>query len=399
MTAWLLVPVALEMVNEKLTGRDLFRTLSGLPDAVEAREGKWRANGPFAHSILAGTVGALCLPLMIGIWRRHPRTAKIGLAACLTMVVTSSSSGPLMTLAADVLALGLWRWRHLTRQMRIAAVVGYLLLDLVMKSPPYFLMERIDLVGGSTGWYRAQLIKSAIAHLNEWWFAGTDYTRHWMDTGLIINDTDCDIVNYYIFQGVTGGLLLMGITIAFYWTGCRYAGRALQLRAGAPFDDRFLIWALGWQSICQRRDLHFCLLFRPVRYVSLFEPRGHRLYLCPCPGGSAWRHVAQFHPERARTRRKPGARPALAAGWRPCVLRRRSRCSRGMTSFCSLAPDASNCPGGGASVGKPSALGTGGVCRWGFPVAPASTGTNIAWQTDLSARNLSRKMTTICGIT
>ena len=245
MTAWLLVPVALEMVNEKLTGRNLFAVMNGLPAEVEVRDGKLRANGPFAHAILGGTVGALCLPLMIGIWRRHPRAAKIGLAACLTMIVTCNSSGPLMSLAAAGFALGLWRWRHLTRQMRIAAVVGYVLLALVMHDPPYFLMARIDLTGSSTGWYRAQLIRSCIAHLNEWWFAGTDYTRHWMETGLIINDTDCDIVNYYILQGVTGGLLLMGITIAFYWIGFRYVGRSLQLRAQAPFDDRFLIWALG----------------------------------------------------------------------------------------------------------------------------------------------------------
>jgi hypothetical protein len=242
--AFLLVPVALEMINEKRTGRNLFAVLSGIPDAVEVRDGKLRANGPFGHAILAGTVGALCLPLMIGIWRQHRRPAIIGLAACLTMVIASKSSGPLMSLVIAVFALLLWRWRHLTRQMRIAAVLGYILLGIVMKDPPYFLMARIDLTGSSTGWYRAQLIRSAFQHFDEWWFAGTDHTRHWMATGLIIED-QADIVNHFLAQGVNGGLLLMGITIGWFWIAFRYVGRSLQLRREGPFAERFLIWSLG----------------------------------------------------------------------------------------------------------------------------------------------------------
>ena len=107
--ALVLAPVALEMINELLTGHNLFAAFGGVPESVVVRGERLRAQGPFLHAILAGTVGAACLPLMIGIWRTHPRYAKVGLAACLVMVVTSASSGPLMSVIAGIFALVLWR--------------------------------------------------------------------------------------------------------------------------------------------------------------------------------------------------------------------------------------------------------------------------------------------------
>lgn len=244
-TAFLLVPVALEMVNEKRTGQNLFAFFGGVPEAVEVRDGKLRANGPFGHAILAGTVGAMCVPLMIGIWREHRLPAKIGLAACLAMVVASKSSGPLMSLAIGVFGLMLWRWRHLTRQMRIGAVIGYILLDLVMKDPAYFLIARIDLTGSSTGDHRAYLIQAAIRHLREWWLVGTDYTAHWMSLALQVDPDHCNVTNQYLYYGVWGGLPLMILFICALWVAFRYVGQSLRLRAGAPFAEQFLVWSLG----------------------------------------------------------------------------------------------------------------------------------------------------------
>jgi hypothetical protein len=245
MTAILLVPVAVEMACEQFTHRNLFAIFGGVGDGLSVRNGRLRSQGPFAISILAGTVGAACAPLMIGIWRKEPLIAKIGLAACLIIVVTSASSGPLMTLVFAALALVLWRWRHLTRKMRIAAVVGYILLDLVMKAPAYYLIARIDLVGGSSGWHRAALIEAAIKHLNGWWFAGTDYTRDWMPYGVSWSEDYSDITNHYLAQGVRGGLPLMLLFISILWCGFRNVGQTLRSLADAPFQDRFLVWSLG----------------------------------------------------------------------------------------------------------------------------------------------------------
>jgi hypothetical protein len=243
--AIVLVPLAIEMVNEKLTGRDLFYIFGDVTEQVLMRDGKYRATGPFGHAILAGTVGAVCAPLIIGIWARHRRAAVIGLVACLGIIIASTSSGPLMSLFIGVFALTLWKWRRLTRHMRMAAVIGYILLLFVMNDPPYFLMARIDLTGSSQGYHRAELIRSAFAHSGEWWFAGTDQTRHWMPYGVAFSEKSSDITNHYLNYGVWGGMPLMFLFICELWIGFRYVGRSLLLQGEAPFEERFLTWSLG----------------------------------------------------------------------------------------------------------------------------------------------------------
>jgi hypothetical protein len=243
-TAWLLVPVALEMIYEQVSHHNLFSLFGGVPDEPAIRNGRMRSQGPFAHAILAGTVGGVCIPLMIGIWRYHPLTARVGLAACSLIVVTSTSSGPLMTVISSLFALVVWRWRHWTRQMRIAAVVGYILLELVMKAPAYYLIARIPLIGGGA-YHRAAIIEAAVTHFGEWWFAGTDYTRHWMPYGVPWSPDHADITNHYIGQGVKGGLLLMLLFISLFWIGFRYVGRILRLWSNEPAKRRFLVWSLG----------------------------------------------------------------------------------------------------------------------------------------------------------
>jgi hypothetical protein len=243
--ALLLVPVALEMVYEQISHHNLFSIFGGIPEEPAVRNGRLRSQGPFAHSILAGTVGAVCIPLMISIWRYNAFQAGVGLGACLAIILTSASSGPLMSVIMGLFALMLWRWRHLTRQMRIAAVGGYILLDLVMKAPAYYLLARIDLTGSSSSYHRAALIEAALAHLAEWWWAGTDYTRHWIPSGVPWSPDHVDITNHYLAQGVRGGLLLMLLFISLLWIGFRYVGQLLRFLSCEPVRRQFLVWSLG----------------------------------------------------------------------------------------------------------------------------------------------------------
>ncbi|MGB9553516.1 MAG: O-antigen ligase family protein, partial [bacterium] len=241
--------VALEMLNEQFTHRNMFSFFGGVGETPAFREGHFRSQGPFRHSILAGTVGAVCFPLVVGIWRTNPLGAKLGVVACLMMVVTSFSSGPVMSLIWGILALIAWRWRDQTRKILVGAVVGYVFLDLIMKAPAYYLIARIDITGGSTGWHRAKLIESAIEHLSEWWLYGTDYTRHWMPTGVSWSPDHTDITNHYIQMGVLGGLPLMILFILGLWWGFKYVGqivRGEQIVQGSRNDEqKFLAWALG----------------------------------------------------------------------------------------------------------------------------------------------------------
>lgn len=244
--ALLMVPIAVEMTLEKFTGRNNFAIFGGVPDNVLIREGKLRAQGPFRHPILAGTVGATCIPLFVGILNRHRTVAMIGIAAAVVVVVTSASSGPVMSLLAGAFALGLWFVKYHVKTLRRCAVLLYVLLMFVMKQPPYFLISRIDISGGSTGWHRSFLIQQTIAYLPEWWLFGTDFTRHWMpNQGFASDPNHTDITNYYIGFGVEGGLLAMLLVMGMMAVAFRWVGQIHDERLAAQPEQSFMIWCLG----------------------------------------------------------------------------------------------------------------------------------------------------------
>jgi hypothetical protein len=238
-----LVPVAILMLLEKVYMDNFFAALGRITD-VATRAGHVRARGPFAHPILAGTVGATCFGMAVALWRRDRRYALSGLAAAAGMVYAATSTGPVLMATFIVAALCLWKLRGHVRQIRWLAVVGILALDLVMHDPVYFIIDRIDIAGGSQGWFRARLIQSAFEHLDEWWLVGTDYTRHWMATGITANEASTDITNHVLQMGVYGGLGLMITFVLILVLSFRNAGRAARSRALGR-DARFAAWALG----------------------------------------------------------------------------------------------------------------------------------------------------------
>lgn len=245
LTAFILVPVALEMIFEKATGKNLFSVFGGVSSEVVIREGKLRANGPFSHPILAGTVGATCIPLFLGIWKSNRLASIVGILAGLSMTVASGSSGPIMSAGVGIFAVMMWPLRAYTNLMRLAAVVAYFGYQILTGEPGYFIMNRIDISGGSTGYHRAHLIQSAFGRLEEWWLFGTDLTRHWMATGVSFTPYHTDITNYYLTFGVMAGLPALLVVVAmliqsFKWTGVIYKGLIDQ----KP-DLAFKTWCLG----------------------------------------------------------------------------------------------------------------------------------------------------------
>jgi hypothetical protein len=245
LTALVLAPVALEMVAEHLFNHNFFSIFGGVDPTPIVRQGRIRAQGPFSHPILAGTVGGVCFPMMIAIYKVHRGPAIIGAIACLLMVGASASSGPIMSTVFGSLALGFWFFRRYIGLARIAAVVIYLVLEVVMNAPPYYLIAKIDLTGSSTGYHRAALMESAGKHLDEWWFAGTDYTRHWMPYGVSWSEDHADITNHYLGQGVKGGLPLMLLFVAMLVSAFRNAGKSIRFAETTGAFPAFLPWGLG----------------------------------------------------------------------------------------------------------------------------------------------------------
>jgi hypothetical protein len=275
------VPVAVLMVSETVTGENVYANL-GAPSS-EVRDGRIRANGPFSHSILAGTVGAVSFPLVL-----YHRTAftVVGIAACVAMAVSSHSSGPLITFAIALLGLLLWRWRRSLRRIRAAAVAGLIALHIVMNAPVWFLIARIDLTGSSTSYYRAELISQAINHFGEWWLTGTDYTRHWMQTGSIWSADQADLPNYYIRMGVTGGLTLLLLFVAIIAQAFRSLGRRMRsMRADGDRRERTLwcvgttlaAYAVAFISVTpfDQSYVFFCLLLGAVPGIAAKSPKQH----------------------------------------------------------------------------------------------------------------------------
>ena len=301
-----LAPLAVEMLYEKSTGNNLFAFLGGVEEFATIRDGHIRANGPFGHPILAGTVGGVSLPLMALLWKTRRRLlAVLGIAACLAIVFCSASSGPIMSGLAGLLALWLWRYRHQIRLIQLMAVAAYIALDIVMKDPAYFLIARIDLAGGSTSYYRARLIQSAFEHLSEWWLTGTDITRHWMRT-VMADANHTDITNHFIAMGVRGGLPLMLLFIFVLIQGFAGVSQVLRREASPPSGSGFLLWAFG-SSL-------FALASAGLS-VSFFDQTFVFLYVVLGTIGSAWSIAVFVKAERQlgtlhlvpRAREKGGA--------------------------------------------------------------------------------------------
>jgi hypothetical protein len=150
-----------------------------------------------------------------------------------------------MTAIVGVGALGLWKLRRKLRTLKVIAVTGTLVLHVLMESPVWYLMARLDLAGGSTGWHRAELITQAIKHFERWWLVGTDYTRDWIGYGIDWSSEMVDITNLYIQMGVRGGLLLLCLFVAVFWKTFAALGTGI-LRLRAEHDPReFVLWCTG----------------------------------------------------------------------------------------------------------------------------------------------------------
>ena len=247
----LMVPLALAMILEKINARNLFSLLGGVPEITMAREGRLRAQGPFAHPILAGTFGATSLPLFIGLWfKMNSRiVATVGIAGALTVIIASASSGPLMACGVAILGLFVWPFRKHMRAVRWICFFSLVSLHMVMKAPIWFLIGRLSFTVGGSGWARSELIDEAIKHFGEWWLMGTTYTRHWtIDNGLIpLPDYPnmVDITSQFILIGVNGGILPLILFIVLIALSFRAVGSAVKQMEAQPFANRFSVWAMG----------------------------------------------------------------------------------------------------------------------------------------------------------
>jgi hypothetical protein len=246
--AIIIAPLAVAFLIEKASGRNIFSILGGVPEFTMIRNGRLRCQGPFAHPILAGTLGATLMPQFVALWFEKGKVkyiALLGIISSMTIMITSASSGPLLASISALIALFMWPVRNNMKAVRWVILIVLVTLHMVMKAPIWFLIGRMDSIFGGTGWHRAELIDTAIKHFNEWWLIGTTNTAHWLEWGVLPNTDMIDITNQYILEGVYGGLARMLLFITMIVVGFRGIGNVTKALKDENFAIKFLPWTLG----------------------------------------------------------------------------------------------------------------------------------------------------------
>jgi hypothetical protein len=241
------------IVFEAVTGNNPFTILGKVGTVV--REERFRCQGPFPHSIMLGLFCATLVPLFLGMTKIDSNNRLYWSAAfmCGVMVVLSASSTPLVVLMAVVVGVYGFKYRHLIPQGGAIALVGLVGLSIVMDAPVWHLISRINVVGGSTGWHRYNLIRQAINHVNEWAVLGCRSTAHW---GYGMQD----VTNQYIFEGVRGGIITLLLFVIMIFLGLK---AILNVSLKAPNTQ------LQWLSWCIFVSMTgHCLAFMGVTYFG-----------------------------------------------------------------------------------------------------------------------------------
>lgn len=232
--------IAALMIPEHISGRNAFSIFGGVGKYSDVRNGQIRAQGPFLHSIVAGTFGAMLLPLFVTLWRnggKHRVFGGVGVIASTAIAIASASSTPMMTYGAGILGFLLWPFRGKMRLFRWGLVFSLVGIQAFMQAPIWFLINRISGLTGGTGWHRSELVDQFIRHFGDWWLIGTTNNASW---GLDMWDS----INAYVNAGVEGGLVTFTLFIALFVCAYKKVGRARKLAQHDRKTER-LIWALG----------------------------------------------------------------------------------------------------------------------------------------------------------
>lgn len=238
--ALITILVAVGMLLEQRSLTNMFSAIGGQTPAI--RGGKIRSQGPFSHAILAGVFGATTMPLFFRLWLTHKGRflAATGAIGATIMVLTSASSTPLGAYAAGIVGICAWPLRRSMRAIRLGMAAGIFVLALVMNAPVWFLIARLDFVGGSSGFHRAMLVDQAVRRFDEWWLIGARNNQDW-GVGLDM----WDVQNEFVAQALMGGLVALILFVLLVSRTFGRVGVARRRSAVAERRQEWLIWALG----------------------------------------------------------------------------------------------------------------------------------------------------------
>lgn len=241
------IPVAISFIFEWMTRHNMFSIFGGVQATTPIREGRLRCQGPFSHPILAGTFWAACLPL---IWMLWPRLSgarilcALGTIAAVTIVIACSSSTPILAAAVAFFGAFMFRYRHRRKLIWKSGLATILVLHFViMDSPVWHLMARVNIVGGSTGWHRYRIFDAFVNNFREWYLVGEPDPMSWGVWQMR------DITNQYILEGLRGGLITLLFFVLILITAFSFVGKSLtnseKLESDSAVDLTWYTWLIG----------------------------------------------------------------------------------------------------------------------------------------------------------
>jgi len=238
---------------ESTTGTNPFAVFGRATTAI--REGEYRSEASFPHSIMLGLFWATIWPIFVALSRleRHKFLYWSAAAGSIFIIFATRSSTPIITWLIVLVVLCGYRWRQYVGCASWGLFGSLIALHTVMEAPVWHLISRVRFIGGSTGWHRYNLIDKGIKHFSEWALLGCRSTEHW-GWGL------GDITNQYVLEGVRGGLVSLLIFIAMVYIACKTLS-TLSI-SSQEHKMRFLAWCFFVTMIGH------CVAFLGVSYFG-----------------------------------------------------------------------------------------------------------------------------------
>ncbi len=249
--AALLVLYSALVFYESVSHNNPFSIL-GVPNRGEfwVRGGRLRCFGSFRHPSLLGTLGAVFLPLYVGLYLDNfrRRAAFVGIVCCLAIVWASNSGAPASCVGVGLLGWMLWKFRRNIRAIRYSIAIALLAAALCMDSPIWYLPAKASSFSGGDGWHRSYLMDVAFSHFDTWWLAGMPIreTANWFPY-IIENTGGADMTNQFLSYAISGGVVAMGLYIYLLVTVFRAIGKVCNLCSSyAVFTASGpVFWGLG----------------------------------------------------------------------------------------------------------------------------------------------------------
>lgn len=205
---FLSIPVVIFFMIEYTTAHNLFSIFGGVSEITKMREGKFRCQGAFPHPIIAGCFWAVILPMIIALkWSVNRIKLFIIITPTVLIIISTASSTPLSAIIIG--AIGGLMFFYRKKMNKVRQFIGIILItaQIFMKGSVWSLIAKVNILGGSTSYYRYALLNGFITHVHEWWWLGTKRTKHWC--------WGCqDLTNQYVAEGVNNGLLSLILFIA-----------------------------------------------------------------------------------------------------------------------------------------------------------------------------------------